>query len=156
MANATQKRASQGLTAGKGDAYDVKCLVATHELATATAAGATVDFGKIPSNARLLGRPSMLYWDDLASTAATFDLGFAPVDSNITADPDALSDGHDIATAGSGAALGTAVDRVGVHAWDLTTAASDPGGELIVRGTVADAANNIAGTVTLELYYYLD
>lgn len=158
MADATHLRQSQGLVAGKGDAYTSKVLVATYELASATAEGSTVDFGKVPSNARFLGA-SRLYWDDLTTTGSpTMDIGLAPVNSNITEDDDALSNGHALSSAGNALAI-SAPEKVGVYAWDLTTAmgvTEDPGGEFIVRGTVKDAGHTITGTVTLELHYYLD
>ena len=137
----------------------VKALIATIELA-ASASGDTIDFGKIPSNARILNS-SRIYWDDLATSGtATLDIGLKSYRNNsVTADPDALSNGHDVhsgADATDGAAL-VAVNAatVGLPAWDFINGVSaDPGGELEVYGTIKDAATTATGTVTLELYYF--
>lgn len=137
----------------------VKVLVSTIELA-ASASGTTVDLGKIPSNARILHR-SRIYWDDLATSGtATIDLGLKSYRNNsVTADPDALSNGHDChggADATDGAILAALnAATVGLPAWDLVNGVTaDPGGELEVYATVKDAATTATGTVTVELYYF--
>lgn len=149
---ATERRDSTGVVAGKGDAYTVKTLVSTVEVST-TATGATYDFGNIPSNARILPS-STLYWDALATSGSPdFDLGLAAVDGNITSDPDALNDGLDISSAGSGSAIKD-IANAALPAWDYVNGQTeDPGGALKVEGLVTTAAVNQAGTVTLELLY---
>lgn len=156
MATATERRAAQGLVIGNGHAGNVKSLCSTVELA-ASADGTTIDFGNIPAGARILGS-STVYWDDLASSGApTLDLGLAAVDSNITSDPDALSNGHDVAGgAGSADVIADHAD-FGKAAWEhVSGQASDPGGELQVYGSIVDAATNQTGTVTIDLYYIVD
>ena len=90
---ATERRASPGVTPGKGEAHNVKVLAcATIELA-ASASGTTVKFGRIPSNARILSQ-GVIYNDDLATSGSpTLDVGLASVDSNITSAPTALTNG---------------------------------------------------------------
>jgi len=155
---ATERRASPGITPGKGDANSLKMLCsATIELGV-SADGATVKFGRIPSNARISGR-SRVYFDDLATTGApTLDLGLASVDANITSDPDALSNGHTLATADAeGAMVIGDVANIGLPAWDFVASqTTDPGGELDVYGSVVDACTTQAGTVTVEILGYLD
>ena len=65
---ATQRRSSTDAVTGNGIAGSVKTLPATVELA-ASASGDTIDFGKIPSNARILGI-SRLYNEDLATSGS--------------------------------------------------------------------------------------
>lgn len=156
MATATERRAKQGLVAGKGDAANVKVLLSTVELA-GSASGTTIDFGDIPADARIVGGLSKVYWDDLATSGSpTLDLGLAAVDGNITTDPDALNDGLDVSSASSGSVVKDKVNY-GLPAWDhVNGQSSDPGGALTVQGTVKDAPTNAAGTVTLELLYYMD
>lgn len=156
---ATERRSSQGLVAGKGDANNLKMLVTSTVEVPASASGTTIKFGTIPSNARLYSR-SYVYWDDLTTTGSpTLDIGLASVDSNVTSDFDALSNGHDITSAGS-AILATsgAAANIGLPAWDLISGqTSDPGGLLDVYGTIKDAATaGLTGTVTVEIYGYLD
>jgi len=154
---ATERRASPGVIPGKGDAHSLKVLCsATVELAAAAASGTTYKFGRIPSNARISGL-SKIYWDDLTTTGSpTFDLGLASVDANVTSDPDALSNGHDVTSASSAAAL-TAIANYGLPAWDLVASVTaDPGGELDVYGSLVDAAIAGGGTVTVEILGYLD
>ena len=150
---ATQRRAADDLASGQGLAHTVKTLTATIELAAASAAD-TITFGRIPAGARImLGSYAN---DDCATTGApTLDLGLFAVDSNITDDDDCLNDGIDLANAGSGNILKDIADA-GDTAWSIAGASSDPGGELIFRGTVKDAATNQTGTITVQLEYYLD
>src|SRR3990167_9150249 len=150
---ATQRRSAANLVVGgPGDAYSVKNLSATIELA-ASASGTTVTFGRIPSNARILGS-SRLYNDDLATSGSpTLDIGLIAVNSNITDDPDAINDGLALSSAGSDVLVVKDAANVGLPAWDFVNAqTSDPGGEFIVRGVVKDAATTATGTITLDLY----
>lgn len=153
---ATQRRSANNLAAGNGISYSVKNLTATVELA-ASASGTTVTFGRIPSNARILS-VSKVYWDDLATSGSpTLDIGLINVDSNITDDPDALNDGLALSSASTGSAVVKDIANSGLPAWDhVNGQTSDPGGELIVRGVVKDAATNATGTITLDLLYVVD
>lgn len=153
---ATERRAKQGLVAGKGDAANVKSLVSTVEL-PASSAGDTIDFGDIPADARIMG-VSTVSWDDLhgGTTAPTLDIGLVAVDGNVTDDPDALNDGLDVTTAGSSSVVKDIADY-GKAAWEfVANQDKDPGGALTVQGVIADAATDTAGTVTLELLYVMD
>lgn len=154
-ANATQRRNTDDLAAGQGLGYTKKVLVATAAMAGSEAAADTVTFGRIPSNARIC--MSEFHRDDLASSGApTMDLGLFNVDSNITDDDDALNDGIDLATAGSGDVVKDHAN-CGKAAWEFVNGqTTDPGGDLIIKGTVKDASINTAGDVTLQLEYYLD
>lgn len=156
---ATERRSHLLAATSHGGAYDTLALVSTIELAVATAFPRTVDFGRIPSNARLLGK-SRLYWDDLSNAATpTLDLGIGAVKGNLANadDANALSDGHALHTASTGAVAITAFAEHGNEAWDFVASeTSDPDGELMVYGTVADVGTAIEGTITLELYYNVD
>jgi len=156
MATGTERRASQNKVQGHGFAGTLKNLISTVEL-VASAASATIVWGRIPSDARICGQ-SFLYNDDCATTGSpTLDTGFKAVDSNITSDPDALGNGLALSSAGTGTKVVTEIANIGLPAWDFVNGqASDPGGELDVYSTVADASTTTTGTITLELYYYLD
>jgi hypothetical protein len=154
---ATERRAANGIVPGKGDANSLKVLCTATVEIPATASGQTFKFGRIPANARISGQ-SAIYWDDLTTTGApTFDLGLGSVDSNVTSDPDALTNGLDVTAAGSAAAIAD-IANYGLPAWDLVAGVTeDPKGELDVYGTVVDAATaGLTGTVTVELLGYLD
>lgn len=156
---ATQRRSSIDTVTGNGIAGTIKVLPATIELA-ASASGDTVDFGKIPSNARILPS-STIYWDDLATSGtATLDLGlksYTGSQNSVTADPDALSNGHDVHTSASSASALSDIANAGLPAWDLINGVTaDPGGSFEVYGSVKDAATTATGTVTLELHYVVD
>lgn len=155
--SATQRRSADNLVVGgPGDAYSVKNLCATVELAAASS-GDTVTFGRIPSNARILPS-SKLYNDDLATSGSpTFDIGLINVDSNITDDPDAIGNGFALSSAGDSVSIISDMANAGLPAWDFVNAqTSDPNGEFIVRGVVKDAATTATGTITLDLYYVVD
>lgn len=157
---ATERRNSPGITPGNGEANNLKVLCSATVEIPATASGQTFKFGRIPATARITSL-SKISWDDLTTTgAATFDLGLGSVDSNVTSDPDALSNGHDVTAAGTAGALTAAagISNYGLPAWDFVNGVtSDPKGELDVYGTIVDAATaGLTGTVTVELYGYLD
>ena len=152
---ATQKRATNNIVAGKGDALSVKSLCATVELA-ASASGITTRIGTIPSNARIL-LSSRVYNDDLATSGSpTLDLGLGSVNSNITSDPDALTNGLALSAAGSDV-LAIAIADGGKKAYEFVSGQStDPKGEFDVYFSVKDAATTATGTVTVDLYYTID
>ena len=156
---ATERRNSLLLAPEAGPAGNVKCLPATIELAAA-ASGDTIDFGRIPSNARILPA-SRVYWDDLATAGSpTLDIGLGAVNGNLVNadDPDAIGAGFALTTvtAAGGSAL-SAHANCGLPAWDLVASeSSDPGGVLKVYGSVADAVTHTTGTITLELFYTVD
>lgn len=154
--SATQRRSSTGLVTGPGDAGNLKVLlVATIELAAASA-NDTVKFGRIQANARIAGI-SKVSWDDLeTANAPTLDMGLGSVDSNITSDPDALNNGLDVTAAGSAQLIADAANY-GKSAWEhVSGQTSNPGGELEVYGSIVDAATDTTGTITVEVYGYLD
>lgn len=156
MATATERRAQTGLVVGNGISYNVKNLCATVELA-ASASGTTIDFGYIPSNARILGA-SRVYNDDLATSGSpTLDIGLIAVDSNVTSDADAINDGLALSSAASDVLAIKDIANLGLPAWDLVAdVTADPGGSLLVQGVVKDAATTATGTITLDLYYVVD
>ena len=156
---ATERRSLGLLSVSQGGADGVKSLCSTVEITTATTVGRTINFGHIPSGARILGL-SKLYWDDLATSGSpTLDLGLAAVDGNLvnSDDPNALYDAGDVTSASTGTVFPTAIETVGLPAWDFVASETvDPGGDLSVYGSMVDAPINKAGTVTLELYYVVD
>lgn len=153
---ATERRNTLGAVVGNGLAYTPKVLLSTIAL-PASASGTIIDFGNVPSNARIMGI-SQIMADDLATSGSpTLDLGFQAVNSNITTDPDALNDGLTISSALSPATVVKGIENRGKRAWEYVSGQStDPGGQLTVIGTIKDAATNAAGDVTLELLYYVD
>ena len=142
---------------GHGGAGSLKAEVATVEVGSADSATSTYDFMPVPSNARILSM-SRMYWDDLASAGSpTMDFGFKSATGTITAAPTALSQDQDVATVNAvGKNLLTEIANAGKRAWDLAGASSDPGGTLMLYGSLLDAAVNVGGTVTVEVVYVLD
>lgn len=154
---ATQRRnVPIGTVQGKGEAYRPFVHTTTIELA-ASASGVTVLLARVPSNARI-ALHSAVYWDDLATTGSpTLDIGLGPVNGNITADPDALNDGLDLATAASSARVVKDVANVGKRLWEFVNGqTTDPGGELDVYLSIKDAATTATGTISAELSLYMD
>lgn len=159
---ATERRAHLLAAVGHGGAYTPKVLVSTVAITVSTTVGRTISFGRIPSNARILGA-SRLYWDDLATSGSpTLDVGLAAVNGNLVNadDVDALNDGlalSGVSTAMAGNLVVKDIANIGLQAWDYVASETvDPGGELEVTGSMLDAPINQAGDITLELYYYVD
>ena len=156
---ATERRANLLSAASHGGAYTPINLCATVAITTATTVGRTISFGRIPSNARIVGA-SRLYWDDLATSGSpTLDVGLAAVDGNLANadDPNALLDAGAISSASTGTLPITDHANLGLPAWDyVASETSDPGGQLEVTGVLVDAPINKAGDITLDLYYVVD
>jgi hypothetical protein len=137
----------------------VKVWVETVETTASDSVSSTYHLARLPSNARILGI-SKLSWDDLATTGSpTMDLGCYPIKTgDFTADPDALSDGHAVSTAGSGNVVGNIANN-GKRLWEFINGVSaDPKCDVDVKAVLADAALTAAGagTVTVEIYYTYD
>ncbi len=158
--SATQRKAQTGLVPGRGEGNNVKVLLAsTIEVAGTEAINSTINFGRIPSNARILSQ-SRVYWEDLSTGAGapTLDLGLASVNANITSDPDALSNGHTLTTATTtGASAISDIANCGLPAWDFVNGqTTDPGGAFDVYGSLVDTVIDTSGTITVEILGYLD
>lgn len=154
--NATVRRTNTDVVTGNGSAYKAIVHTATIELA-ASASGSTVKIGRFPSNARIALHSDM-YWDDLATSGSpTLDIGVGPVDSNITADPDALNDGLNASSAAASARVVKDIANVGKQLWEYVSGqAIDPKGMLDVYVSVKDAATNATGTISTEILYVVD
>lgn len=155
--DATERKSSDLLTVGMGDAQSIKPLIcATVELA-ASSSGSTVRLGRISSAARILSQ-GLIYNDDLATSGSpTLDIGLASVNGNITSDPDALNNGIVLSSATTTTTVLADPANSGKYAWQhVSGQSSDPGGALDVYATVKDAATTATGTVTVELYGYFD
>jgi len=141
-------------TLGKGDAGNTKTVAASKSV-TARTANDTMKMMRVPSNARMHSS-SFVHWDDLDSAGSpTMDVGVAPVDSNFTADPNALLDALDITSAGTNILISNHANY-GKRIWEQAGLATDPGGELDIYVSFVDASTNITGDVTIELTYTLD
>lgn len=136
----------------------VRSFVETVEVNSDDSATSTYLMARLPSNAVILGM-SKLYGDDLASSGApTLDIGLfnKEGESFITDDDDALNDGISAA-----AAIDTAVVKdianYGKKLYEhVNGQTEDPKCELDIKLTLKDAAVNVGGTLTLELFYTLD
>lgn len=156
---ATVRRAAADAIPGKGDGPNLKFMTVTRSV-TARTANDTLKLARLPSNARLHGI-SRVHWDDIASSGApTMDIGIAPVnDVNgaITADPDALNDGLDVAGGASNAAMIKDHANYGKMLWEhVSGLTADPGGLMDIYASFVDANTNVTGDVTAEIAYTVD
>ena len=138
----------------------VKVWVETVEATAADSISSTYHLARLPSNARILGA-STLYWDDLATTGSpTLDIGVYPVRTgDITADVDALSNGHAVASAGTGAKVVGAIESYGKRLYEFVNGqTTDPKCDLDIKAVLCDAAlsSGGGGTITIEIYYAYD
>lgn len=130
---------------------------ATMTVGSSDSATSTYTFFKIPSNAIILSN-SLFESDDLASTGSpTMDIGVKPVITNsaVTADPDLLNDGIDVATAAVSRKLLKNLTKANQQVWELLGLSEDPKEELYLYVTLADAAVNVGGKIHVELMYKL-
>lgn len=154
---ATNRSDAVNAVTGKGDANTLKKLTSSSVELVASASGVTVKFGTIDASARI-ALISRIYNDDLATSGSpTLDLGLGSVNSNVTSDPDALNNGIALSTAGSDAVALADIANGGKKAWEFISGqTTNPGGQLDVYGSVKDAATTATGTVTVEIFGYLD
>jgi len=136
----------------------VRCWIETVEVGATDSADSTYSVARLPSNARILGA-SKIYSDDLASAGApTMDIGVfnLPGQATITDDDDAINSGVDVATV-TDAAFVSGIENFGNKLYEFVSGqAVDPKGNLDIKLTLKDAAVNVGGTVTVEIYYDLD
>lgn len=156
---ATPRASAANAVIGKGDGQNIKTSIATRSV-TARTANDTMKMVRLHSSARICGN-SYVHWDDLASTGSpTLDIGVAPVDDSanaITADPDALNDGLDVATAAGSARVVKDHANYGKQLWEYVSGlTSDPNCLMDVYVSFVDANTNTTGDVTLELVYFFD
>ena len=155
---ATERRSHLLSAASHGGAYTVKSLVSTIEVPASTTVSSTIGFGRIPSNARVLG--SSRWFCDIVGASSKLDWGLRAVNGNLANadDPDCFSDGTALSSALNDSLVITLIANYGLPAWDFVASeASDPGGELEVYATITDATTTgTAKTITLELNYVVD
>ena len=135
---------------------DVKCWSRTVEISASATEASTYDFGYVPADARILGSSTYSVDDCSTETSSTMDLGFFIVDGNMSAsDDDALNDGIVLGTAATKQPLIKNIANYGKRAWQMVNGqTTNPKGQLLVRGTIKDAAiSAVGGTFTVELYF---
>lgn len=149
------RRGAPGGVVGHGDASNVIRIHHHQTVGAADSAGSTYTLCEVPWNARLGGRAT---WDDLASSGApTLDFGLRAGTRSITADPDALSDGHDAATINHAGRAIVKPANAGKLAWELAGESSDPGqGTYTVYVSLVDAGVNVGGNLYVAVEYTLD
>jgi hypothetical protein len=133
----------------------------TVEVGAADTAASTYLMARLPSNARI-DPSSTLYWDDLTTTGSpTVDIGVYNQSgkSDITDDADALSNGHNVTSAGNGLVTGsaTSIANYGLPLWDYVSGvSSDPNVDLDIKVALVDANVVGGGTMTMVLNYTVD
>ncbi len=137
----------------------VRSWTETVEVTAADSETSTYLLARLPSNARIMGL-STFSWDDLSTDGtSTMDLGVFNMSgkTDITDDPDALSNGHAVTSASSALVIGDKANY-GIQLWDHATGTTDPVATLEIKATLNDLALTAAGggTITIELLYTLD
>lgn len=135
----------------------VKCVPFTVEVGAADSATSTYLIpGDFSPDARILGK-SFIGWDDLASSGSpTLDIGVQSGTATITADPDAINDGLDAATATPSTPFVKDKANYGKKLWDLAGLSSRPNGSLKIYVSLVDADVNVGGTISGEIYFMFD
>lgn len=149
------RRGAPGNVPGHGDASNLIRIPCHVTVGAADSDTSTYTLCQVPYNARLAGTA---YWDDLASSGSpTLDFGLKSGTRTITADPDALSDGHDAATANVIGRPIVKVENRGKRAWELAGESADPGqGTYTVYVSLDDADVNVGGDLAVDVEYTLD
>jgi hypothetical protein len=123
------------------------------EVAAAANANSTYTVMRLPTDARIHGT-SELVWDDLTDSGSpTLDIGIAPVDGSVTADPDAINDGLVLSSAGTGARMIKDATNWGKYLWEIAGLSADPGGFVDITLKIVDAATVQGGTIAMCVHY---
>jgi|TARA_R110000823_G_C15932514_1_gene499629 hypothetical protein len=136
----------------------VRTWIDTVEVGAADTASSTYLMARLPSNAVILPQ-STVYWDDLTTTGSpTVDIGVYNMSgkTDITDDPDALSNGHDVTSAGSASLItqGASISTYGIPLWDqVASQTTDPKTDLDVKLKLVDAAVVGGGSMSVVIYY---
>ena len=151
--------ATPGVLADPGQAGgNVRTWIETVEVGAADTSSSTYLMARLPSNCIILPA-STVYWDDLTTTGApTVDVGVFNMSgkSDFTDDPDALSNGHDVTSAGSGAMItqGASISSYGQPLWDhINGVTTDPKTDVDVKLKLVDAAVAGGGSMSVVIYY---
>lgn len=158
VVNLTCTRRGPAEAHGHGLGGTVKCVPFTVELGAADSATSTYIIpGEFSPDARILGM-SFMAWDDLASAGApTLDIGIQSGTATVTADPDALNDGLDAATATTDARIVKDKVNYGKKLWEFVNGVTArPNGTLRIYISLVDADVNVGGTISGELYFMFD
>ena len=137
---------------------NVRTWIETVEVGAADTASSTYLMARLPSNAIILPA-STVYWDDLTTTGSpTVDVGVfnQTGKSDFTDDPDALSNGHDVTSAGSGAMItqGASISTYGQPLWDhINAVTTDPKVDVDIKLKLVDANVVGGGSVSVVIYY---
>ena len=146
------------LVAAPGLNGAVRSWSETIEIGSDDSANSTYLMARLPSNARLLGA-STISLDELASAGApTIDVGVFNLDGKavITDDDDAINSGIDATTEAPHHLIGD-IANYGNKLYEFVDGqTADPLGDLNIMLTLKDAAVNVGGTVTIEIFYALD
>lgn len=133
---------------------NLKGFSRTIAITAAASVNSTYTFGYVPANARIMGISTVSFGDMADTGAPTIDFGFYPVDGNITADVDGVNDGLTLATAARDAPLIKNIADYGKKAWQFVSGqTTEPKGQLLLKGVIVDAAANLGGTITVEVYF---
>jgi len=136
----------------------VKVWTETVEVGAADTTSSTYLMARLPSNAIILPA-STVYWDDLTTTGSpTVDAGVFNMSgkSDFTDDPDALSNGHNVTSAGSGALItqGASISDYGQPLWDhISGVSTDPKTDVDIKLKLVDASVVGGGTMSVVIYY---
>tara|TARA_R100001530_G_scaffold95823_1_gene66669 strand:- start:31 stop:540 length:510 start_codon:yes stop_codon:yes gene_type:complete len=151
--NTPRDLASPGQAGG-----NVRVWFDTVEVGAADTASSTYLMARLPSNALILPQ-STVYWDDLTTTGSpTVDVGVYNMSgkSDFTDDPDALSNGHDVTSAGSGALItqGASISSYGIPLWDhIASVTTDPKTDVDIKLKLVDANVVGGGTMSVVILY---
>ena len=137
---------------------NVRTWIDTVEVGAADTTSSTYLMARLPSNCIILPQ-STVYWDDLTTTGSpTVDVGVYNLSgqSDITDDPDALSNGHDVTSAGSASLItaGASISTFGIPLWDhVASVTTDPKTNLDIKLKLVDAPVVGGGTMSVVIFY---
>jgi len=135
----------------------VRTWVDARSAATAWAENDLLLLARLPSNAVIL--PTSQINHEALGATVTADIGIynQTGKSDITNDPNALSDGNDVSSAGTFQFFtGIAVDQIGKPLWELAGLSTDPGVEFDIKLVLVDANPTDDAAIGWCIHYTVD
>lgn len=130
---------------------------ATVEIAPAASIGSIYTMVRVPVQARISGL-SMIYFDDLAGAGApVLNIGIKPYGTTAFAQQlTALNDGIAVSAAAGSAKVVKLIENHGKMIWEFAGLTADPLGWADIVVSIATAASDTGGTLSMSLLYTVD
>lgn len=152
---ATQRRSSEDVAVGIGYAHSLFVINSVVFL-TPSPVDTFVNFGIIPSNARICSRSTARPTPVSASSLSNMSIGLCGVDNGVGYEKKALRNVVNLDTFSAGS-IPEDTTKANMQTWEFIDGLTeDPGGEFYIVGSVDGVETVNPGYLAFELFYSFD